>query len=67
MRFATDPNFPDPTKIAEGHVLVQQAIIALQLQNKVVPFQQSDNRLYYLRGRRAWTLPSDTQRRQCGA
>jgi hypothetical protein len=51
MRFATDPNFPDPTKITEGHVLVQQAIIALGLQDKVVRFQQSDNRLYYLRGR----------------
>jgi hypothetical protein len=54
MRFATDPNFPDPTKITEGHVLVQQAIIALGLQNKVVPFQQSSNRLYYLRGRNVY-------------
>src|SRR5215216_4309510 len=54
MRFATDPNFPDPTKITEGHVLVQQAIIALGLQNMVVPFQQSANRLYYLRGRNVY-------------
>jgi hypothetical protein len=52
MRFATDSkNFPDPAKITEGHVLVQQMIIELGLQNKVVPFLQSKNRLYYLRGR----------------
>jgi hypothetical protein len=51
MRFATDPNFPDPTKIVEGHVLVQQTIIALGLQNSVVPFQASTDRLYYLRGK----------------
>jgi len=51
MRFATDPNFPNPAKIAEGHVLVQQMIIALGLQGKVVPFLQSANRLYYLRGK----------------
>ena len=50
MRFATDPNFPDPAKIAEGHVLVQHMIIDLGLQGKVVPFQQSSSRLYYLRG-----------------
>jgi Flavin containing amine oxidoreductase len=55
MRFAIDKtNFPDPTKITEGHVLVQQAIIALNLQNNVVAFQQSDNRLYYLRGRNVY-------------
>src|SRR5664279_5655067 len=47
MRFAIDQNFPDPTKIVEGHVLVQQTIIALDLQNKVVPFQASSDRLYY--------------------
>jgi hypothetical protein len=54
MRFATDSNFPDPTKITEGHVLVQQTILALQLQDKVVPFQQSASRLYYLRGRNVY-------------
>jgi hypothetical protein len=54
MRFATDPKFPDPTKITEGHVLVQQTIIALNLQDKVVPFQESSNRLYYLRGRNVY-------------
>jgi hypothetical protein len=51
MRFATDLNFPDPVKIVEGHVLVQQMIIATGLQNAVVPFQESSDRLYYLRGR----------------
>lgn len=51
MRFATDPSFPNPAGIKEGHVLVQQMIIALDLQEKVVPFQQSQDRLYYLRGR----------------
>ncbi len=50
MRFATDANFPSAAKITEGHVLVQHMIIDLGLQAKVVPFQQSDNRLYYLRG-----------------
>src|SRR5713226_4624970 len=50
MRFATDPHFPHAAKITEGHVLVQHMIINLHLQDKVVPFQQSDNRLYYLRG-----------------
>jgi hypothetical protein len=50
MRFATDPHFPDASEITEGHVLVQHMIIDLGLQNKVVPFQESANRLYYLRG-----------------
>lgn len=55
MRFAIDKtNFPDPAKITEGHVLVQQAIVALGLQKKVVPFQESLNRLYYLRGRNVY-------------
>ncbi len=54
MRFATDPSFPDPTKIAEGHVLVQQMIIELGLQDNVVPFLQSTNRLYYLRGQNVY-------------
>ena len=51
MRFATDPNFPNT--ITEGHVLVQQMIVELGLHenpNRVVPFQQSSDRLYYLRG-----------------
>ncbi|HWX84419.1 MAG TPA: FAD-dependent oxidoreductase [Xanthobacteraceae bacterium] len=52
MRFATDQNnFPNnPSQITEGHVLVQQTIIALGLKGKVVPFGESSNRLYYLRG-----------------
>jgi Flavin containing amine oxidoreductase len=50
MRFATDPNFPNASKISEGHVLVQHMVINMGLQGKVVPFQQSSNRLYYLRG-----------------
>lgn len=54
MRFAVDQRFsptaPDPSKITEGHVLVQQTIIALNLADKVVPFGESSNRLYYLRG-----------------
>ena len=50
MRFATDPGFPNPEKIKEGHVLVQNMILSLKLQDRVVPFQQSSNRLYYLRG-----------------
>lgn len=54
MRFATDPNFPNPPKITEGHVLVQHMIINLGLQGKVVPFQQSSDRLYYLRGVNAY-------------
>ncbi|HTC02758.1 MAG TPA: FAD-dependent oxidoreductase [Xanthobacteraceae bacterium] len=54
MRFATDANFPNPAKIVEGHVLVQQTIIALNLQGKVVPFQESTNRMYYLRGRNVY-------------
>ena len=48
MRFATDQNFPNQT--VEGHVLVQRAIIELGLTDKVVPFLQSSDRMYYLRG-----------------
>lgn len=56
MRFAIDKdNFPqNPPGIVEGHVLVQQTIIELGLQNKVVPFLQSSNRLYYLRGKQVY-------------
>jgi Flavin containing amine oxidoreductase len=56
MRFATDNNnFPNnPSKITEGHVLVQQMILELDLQDSVVPFEQSANRLYYLRGRNVY-------------
>ena len=52
MRFTTDKdNFPGkPSEIKEGHVLVQQTILALGLQNKVMDFLQSADRLYYLRG-----------------
>lgn len=48
MRFATDPKFPEST--AEGHRIVQSLIIELGLEDLVVPFGKSDNRLYYLRG-----------------
>ncbi|MFB9244001.1 flavin monoamine oxidase family protein [Massilia antarctica] len=51
MRFAVDSHFPDATQISEGHVLVQQMIIAMGLQNKVVPFLMSSDRMYYLRGK----------------
>jgi hypothetical protein len=52
MRFATDEKFPH--QITEGHVLVQQMIVELDLQDSVVPFEQSKNRLYYLRGRNVY-------------
>jgi hypothetical protein len=56
MRFATDSkNFPNnPSKITEGHVLVQQMILELDLQSSVEPFLQSSNRLYYLRGQHVY-------------
>jgi len=61
MRFATDSNFPQT--IAEGHVLVQNMIVELSLQSSVVPFAESSNRLYYLRGRNVYeqaiTSPAD--------
>lgn len=48
MRFATDPKFPDAT--AEGHTLIQNTIIDVGLEDSVVAFGSSSNRLYYLRG-----------------
>lgn len=48
MRFATDSNFPN--SIVEGHVLVQNMIVEMGLQNLVVPFVESPDRMYYLRG-----------------
>jgi flavin-dependent amine oxidoreductase len=52
MRFATDPGFPAAT--TEGHRMVQNLIIELGLQAKVVPFGRSANRLYYLRGQHVY-------------
>jgi hypothetical protein len=52
MRFATDPNFPKAT--TEGHRLVQSLIIDLGLDQKVVPFGKSSDRLYYLRGQHVY-------------
>ena len=49
MRFATDSNFP--TKIVEGHVLVQNMVVELGLDDLVVPFAETANRMYYLRGK----------------
>jgi hypothetical protein len=60
MRFAIDSNnFPNnPSQIIEGHVLVQNMILEMELQGKVVPFLESpvmkgqpkSGRMYYLRG-----------------
>lgn len=50
MRFATDPNFPNMQEVTQGHILVQNMIFDLGLQQKVVPFVESPQRLYYLRG-----------------
>ena len=55
MRFAVDARFP--TQIVEGHVLVQNMLVELDLQNLVVPFLESTpkgsqpktGRMYYLR------------------
>ncbi|HEY0313222.1 MAG TPA: FAD-dependent oxidoreductase [Allosphingosinicella sp.] len=52
MRFAVDKNFPD--SIVQGHVLVQTTIDALGLAHKVVDFDESPYRLYYLRGRHVY-------------
>jgi monoamine oxidase len=55
MRFAADAGFPIlPHTKCEGHVLVQSMILQLGLQDKVRDFQQSKNRLYYLRGTNAY-------------
>lgn len=59
MRFATDgANFkpsmtPDSntTSIVDGHVLVQNMIVEMGLADKVVHFEMSPNRKYYLRGK----------------
>jgi hypothetical protein len=60
MRFATDPHFDklkDPAAattiqdLIQGHVLVQNLIYDLDLTEKVVPFVESTDRLYYLRGK----------------
>lgn len=48
MRFATDSNFPK--SIVEGHVLVQNMVVEMGLQGKVIPFVESPSRMYYLRG-----------------
>ena len=58
MRFAVDQNFPGGP-IVEGHVLVQNMILEMGLQNLVVPFLESavqsgvpnSGRMYYLRGK----------------
>jgi hypothetical protein len=49
MRFATDSNFPN--SIVEGHVLVQNMVVEMNLQDKVLPFIESPERMYYLRGK----------------
>ena len=56
MRFATDANFPDLANVKEGHVLVQNVICALDLQDKVVPFIESPQRMYGISSR----LPTPT-------
>ena len=56
MRFAVDGKFP--AQIVEGHVLVQNMIVELGLQERVVPFIESEvvdgnpqtGRMYHLRG-----------------
>jgi len=50
MRFSTDPNFKKGS-IQSGHVVLQNLIWEMDLQDSVVPFVMSDpQRLYYLRG-----------------
>ena len=49
MRFATDSNFPNT--IVEGHVLVQNMVVEMGLADKVLPFVESPERMYYLRGK----------------
>ena len=48
MRFSIDNNFPDT--IENGHVLLQNLIVKLNMVGDVVPFYMSSPRLYYLRG-----------------
>ncbi|MFL6843373.1 MAG: flavin monoamine oxidase family protein [Allosphingosinicella sp.] len=48
MRFAVDQGFPNT--IVQGHVLVQNTIVAMDLADKVVDFGESPQRMYYLRG-----------------
>src|SRR3954466_13363551 len=48
MRFAVDEQFPG--QIVQGHVLVQNMIVAMALDDKVVDFGESPQRMYYLRG-----------------
>ncbi|HEX2093869.1 MAG TPA: FAD-dependent oxidoreductase, partial [Longimicrobiaceae bacterium] len=52
MRFAIDgTHFPgNMPGVTEGHVLLQNLIYNLGLANKVVPFIESPQRMYYLRG-----------------
>ncbi len=52
MRFSVDSNFPN--KIVEGHVLVQNMVVAMGLTDKVVGFGESPYRMYYLRGRNVY-------------
>lgn len=59
MRFAIDSeNFStgmtpesNTTSITEGHVLVQNMIVQMDLASQVLNFQESPERLYYLRGK----------------
>ena len=52
MRFATDVD--KAGKIVGGHVLLQHLIEDLKLEKLVVPFIESADRLYYLRGENIW-------------
>ena len=59
MRFATDVAGGE---IVGGHVLLQNLIDDLELSDLVVPFVESDERLYYLRGVNIWeNLIPETQ------
>ncbi|MEA3039454.1 MAG: hypothetical protein QOE79_1967 [Sphingomonadales bacterium] len=60
MRFAVDQGFKKNKKIIEGHVLVQSTIRALNLEDKVVDFDESPQRLYYLRGRHVYENSLDS-------
>ena len=52
MRFAVDGGFPHT--IVQGHVLVQNMILAMGLADKVVDFGESPERMYYLRGQNVY-------------